>query len=332
MSKMLLTVKNLRTHFITTKGVVRAVDGVSFGIERGESLALVGESGSGKSVTAMSILKLVSSSAKIEGEILYNGQDLVPKSEREMQDIRGKNIAMVFQDPATFLNPVLTVGDQIAEAIRLHQKGLDEDKIVEKAIEMMRLVEISSPQERFNDYPHQLSGGMQQRIMIAIALSCRPELLIADEPTTALDVLIQDEILELIKQLKKTMNMALLLITHDLGIVAELADKIAVIYAGQIVEYGYAIDIYTQPKHPYTIGLLETIPRVDVRSKKLKVIDGWVPEPMNLPSGCRFHPRCPYFEQTCAKLEQKLDSAGKDHYVACWKHSNLSTSKVKENR
>src|SRR5438067_11273316 len=290
----LLEVKNLQTHFPTRAGLVRAVEGVSFYLDEGELLGLVGESGCGKSITALSIMRLVGPPGKIVGgEILFGGENLLRASEERMRGIRGNDIAMIFQDPMTSLNPVFTVGDQIAEALRLHRK-LDKKRAWAAAIEAMKEVSIPSPERRVNDYPHQLSGGMRQRVMIAMALACDPDLLIADEPTTALDVTIQAQILALMADLKKRIGAAILLITHDLGVVAEVCDEVAVMYSGRIVEQSDTAGIFANPKHPYTQGLLTSIPMLGKKQDRLNVIKGNVPNPLAIPRGCAFHPRCPH--------------------------------------
>ncbi|HHV82522.1 MAG TPA: ABC transporter ATP-binding protein, partial [Tepidanaerobacter syntrophicus] len=290
MSKNLVEVKNLKTYFFTEDGVVPAVDGVDFSIKEGETLGIVGESGCGKSVTSLSILRLVPSPPGkiVNGEILFRGENLLQKSEAEMRKIRGNDISMIFQEPMTSLNPVFTVGEQIAEAIELHQ-GLNKKQAIDKAVEMLKLVGIPSAEKRVYDFPHQMSGGMRQRVMIAMALSCNPSLLIADEPTTALDVTIQAQILELMKDLKRKLNTSIMLITHDLGVVAEMAENVLVMYAGKVVEYADVRTIFKEPKHPYTIGLMESIPRLDQPREKLYVIEGTVPNPFDMPKGCRFH-------------------------------------------
>jgi oligopeptide/dipeptide ABC transporter ATP-binding protein len=291
----LLEVKNLQTHFFTRAGVVRSVDGVSFYLDRGELLGLVGESGCGKSVTALSVMRLVGAPGRIvEGEIWFDGEDLRAASERRMREIRGDDIAMIFQDPMTSLNPVYTVGEQIAEALRLHRK-LSRAQAREGAIEAMREVAIPDPARRAGDYPHQLSGGMRQRVMIAMALACDPKLLIADEPTTALDVTIQAQILELLDGLRKSRELAVLLITHDLGVVAEVADRVAVMYTGRIVEESPVGELFARPKMPYTEGLLKSVPKLTAgeaqKVERLQTIEGTVPKPTDLPPGCHFAPR-----------------------------------------
>ncbi|MFQ5902084.1 MAG: ABC transporter ATP-binding protein [Candidatus Binatia bacterium] len=316
----LLQVKDLQTSFFTPDGEVQAVDGVSFGIEKGKTMGLVGESACGKSVTALSIMRLVPSpqGRVVGGEILYRGQDLLKLKGEAMRKIRGNEISMIFQEPMTSLNPVFTVGNQIGEAIRLHQ-GLNKKETKEKTIEMLRLVKIADSEARVDDYPHQLSGGMRQRVMIAMALSCNPSLLIADEPTTALDVTIQAQILDLMKELQERLGMALLLITHDLGVVAEQADEVAIMYAGKIVERARTEAIFDRPLHPYTVGLLNSLPGMsEKKQKRLEAIPGVVPSPLELPSGCRFRDRCPKAAGICAEAEPELVEKEKDHWVSCY--------------
>jgi peptide/nickel transport system ATP-binding protein/oligopeptide transport system ATP-binding protein len=301
----LLEVKNLQTHFHTRAGVVRAVDGVSFHLDEGELLGLVGESGCGKSITALSVMRLVGPPGRIVGgEILFDGKGLLELSDEQMRAIRGDDIAMIFQDPMTSLNPVYTVGEQIAEALRLH-RNLNRKQAREAAVEAMREVSIPDPGRRVDDYPHQLSGGMRQRVMIAMALACDPKLLIADEPTTALDVTIQAQILELIDELRRTRNLAVLLITHDLGVVAEVADRVAVMYTGRIVEESPVGELFARPKHPYTEGLLRSVPKLteaEVKKvERLQTIEGTVPKPTDLPPGCHFAPRCPHRMPRCTE-------------------------------
>jgi oligopeptide/dipeptide ABC transporter ATP-binding protein len=315
----LIQVKNLRTSFFTPEGEVRAIDGVSFEIAEGKTLGLVGESGCGKSVTSLSIMRLIQSPPGkiVGGEILYRGRDLLKLNNEEMRKIRGNEISMIFQEPMTSLNPVFTVGNQIGEAIKLHQ-GLGKKETRQKTIEMLRLVKIADPESRVDAYPHQLSGGMRQRVMIAMALSCNPALLIADEPTTALDVTIQAQILELMKELQQKIGMALLLITHDLGVVAEQADEVAIMYAGKIVERASARAIFNRPFHPYTVGLLNSLPGAGTAKKKrLDAIPGVVPSPLHLPTGCRFRDRCPKAADTCAQSEPQLVEKEPGHTVAC---------------
>jgi peptide/nickel transport system ATP-binding protein/oligopeptide transport system ATP-binding protein len=301
----LLEVKNLQTHFRTRAGVVRAVDGVSFYLERGELLGLVGESGCGKSVTALSLMRLVAPPGRIVGgEILFDGVDLLKLSESKMRAIRGDDIAMIFQDPMTSLNPVYTVGEQIAEALRLH-RGMKRGEAKRAAVAAMEEVSIPDPARRADDYPHQLSGGMRQRVMIAMALACDPKLLIADEPTTALDVTIQAQILELLNELRRTRSLAVLLITHDLGVVAEVADRVAVMYTGRIVEESPVEELFARPKHPYTEGLLRSVPKLTAagveKATRLQSIEGVVPKLTELPTGCHFAPRCPHRMPRCSE-------------------------------
>src|SRR5437870_8515177 len=303
----LLEVKKLRTHFPTGGGLVRAVDDVSFYLDGGELLGLVGESGCGKSMTALSIMRLVPPPGRIVGgEILFAGRDLLTLSNAEMRDVRGNDIAMIFQDPMTSLNPVFTVGEQIIEALRLH-RGLSRKEARRAAIEAMQEVAITDPDLRVDDYPHQLSGGMRQRVMIAMALACDPKLLIADEPTTALDVTIQAQILELLNNLTQTRPSAILLITHDLGVVAEVADRVAVMYTGKIVEESPVEELFARPKHPYTEGLLRSVPKLTAehvaKAERLETIEGVVPSPTDLPPGCHFAPRCPYRLPRCMEGE-----------------------------
>ena len=315
----LIEVKNLQTSFFTPEGEVRAIDGVSFEIGEGKTLGLVGESGCGKSVTSLSIMRLISypPGRIVGGEILYRGRDLLKLNNEEMRKIRGNEISMIFQEPMTSLNPVFTVGNQIGEAIRLHQ-GLGKADTRAKTIEMLRLVKIADPESRVDAYPHQLSGGMRQRVMIAMALSCNPSLLIADEPTTALDVTIQAQILELMKELQQKIGMALLLITHDLGVVAEQADDVAIMYAGKIVERSTAVEIFNRPFHPYAVGLLNSLPSTgDAKKTRLDAIPGVVPSPLNLPSGCRFRDRCPKAATICAEHQPELVEKAPGHTVAC---------------
>ncbi|HYG57859.1 MAG TPA: ABC transporter ATP-binding protein [Symbiobacteriaceae bacterium] len=319
MSERLVDIRNLKTYFYTEDGVVPAVDGVDLYVRRGETLGVVGESGCGKSVTSLSVMRLIPNPPGkiVEGQILFEGEDLVKKSEPEMRKIRGNDISMIFQEPMTSLNPVYTIGDQIAEAIVLHQ-GLSYKDAIEKAIEMLRLVGIPLPERRVKEYPHQLSGGMRQRVMIAMALSCNPKLLIADEPTTALDVTIQAQILELMKKLKKELGMAIMLITHDLGVVAEMCERVVVMYGGKVVEEGDAVSIFKSPLHPYTEGLLKSIPRMDEDVDKLHVIEGVVPNPLHLPPGCRFHPRCPAAIDKCKDTQPALEQVAPGRFVACF--------------
>jgi len=317
----LLTVKNLSTYFFTEEGVARAVQDVSLCINEGKTFALVGESGCGKSVTALSIMRLVPSPPGkiVAGEIVFGKRDLLELSEKRMRSIRGNKIAMIFQEPMTSLNPVYTVGDQIVEAIKLHQRK-NTSEAWSDAVEMLRKVGIADPQQRVSEYPHQMSGGMQQRVMIAMAISCKPELLIADEPTTALDVTIQAQILDLLDELQEREGMSILLITHNLGIVAERADDIAVMYASRIVEVADAQRLFAEPLHPYTQGLLKSLPRLGISAKRLQSISGIVPEPLHFPPGCKFHPRCPvgHDDKRCQTVEPKLREVQPGRCAACW--------------
>jgi len=321
-TETLLSVKGLKTTFRSSRGIVKAVDGLSFEIKKGETLALVGESGCGKSVTSLSILRLIQEPpGKIEeGEIIYKGRDLISLSNKEMRSIRGNEISMIFQEPMSSLNPLFTIGNQIMEAIRLHQ-GLKKEEATRKCVEMLELVGIPDPERRIGNYPHEMSGGMRQRVMIAMALACEPSLLIADEPTTALDVTIQAQILDLLRKLRETMNMSLLLITHDFGIVAEMADRVGVMYGGQIVEYGNLEDIFNKPKHPYTVGLLNSIPGIDSKGERLKTIPGNVPDLADLPPGCNFQDRCPLASDICRDSDPQLNSVRGEHLARCW-HSD----------
>ncbi|HNU07156.1 MAG TPA: ABC transporter ATP-binding protein [Pyrinomonadaceae bacterium] len=317
----LLEVKNLQTHFPTRAGLVQAVNDVSFNIDEGELLGLVGESGCGKSITALSVMRLIAPPGKIAGgSIKFKGEELTDASDERMREIRGNDIGMIFQDPMTSLNPVYTVGEQIAEALRLHRK-LNKKDAWEAAIASMKEVAIPSPERRVADYPHQLSGGMRQRVMIAMALACDPELLIADEPTTALDVTIQAQILELLDELRKTRKLAVLLITHDLGVVAEVADRVSVMYTGRIVEESGVDEIFGNPKHPYTQGLLRSVPKLSSNEidkvTRLQTIEGTVPSPTQLPDGCHFAPRCAYRKDECAKGDIPLLDVAGDAKVRC---------------
>jgi oligopeptide/dipeptide ABC transporter ATP-binding protein len=318
---ILLSLKNLSVTFFTEEGQVRAVQDVSFDIPRGKTFALVGESGCGKSVTSLAIMRLIPSPPGeiTSGSIEFDGKNLLKLPESDMQHIRGNKIGMIFQEPMTSLNPVFTIGDQIVEAITLHQKKTYEEAWVE-AVEILRQVGIADPQQRVGEYPHQLSGGMRQRVMIAMAMSCRPALLIADEPTTALDVTIQAQILDLISELQKKNNMSVLLITHDLGVVAERADEVAVMYASRIAEQAMAKELFERPFHPYTQGLLRSLPRLGFEGNRLPVIPGIVPDPLHFPPGCKFHPRCPIGndDPRCMQTEPQLREAQGGRCVACW--------------
>jgi peptide/nickel transport system ATP-binding protein len=316
----LLDVRGLKTYFFTEEGVVRSVDEVSFRLRKGESMGLVGESGCGKSVTALSILRLVAEppGKTVGGQIQFQGRDLLQLSEAEMRRIRGNDISMIFQEPMTSLNPVFTVGDQIAEAIQLHQRK-SRSEAMNMAVEMLRKVHIPAPEHRVYEYPHQLSGGMRQRVMIAMALCCNPLLLIADEPTTALDVTVQAQILDLLRDMKNEYGLSLLLITHDLGVVAEVADRVAVMYAGRIVEEGTVDQIYGDPKHPYTQGLLRSVPRLDeTEHTRLETIEGVVPNPFELPAGCAFAARCEFAKPEYAQNLPALRDIGGGHLVRCF--------------
>ncbi len=323
----LLEVRDLKTCFDSEQGEVRAVDGVSFHIGRGETLAIVGESGSGKSVTSLSIMRLITGSGRIAGgSILLNGDNLLAKSEAGMRRIRGNDISMIFQEPMTSLNPVFTVGNQIAETIALH-KRIGAAAARRQSIEMLELVGIPEPARRFNAFPHQMSGGMRQRVMIAMALSCSPKLLIADEPTTALDVTIQAQILDLMRRLQKEFGMSILFITHDLGVVAEVADRVVVMYAGRAVETATVTDLFENPRMPYTIGLLNSVPRVDreaFRQQRLRAIPGNVPNPIDLPSGCAFHPRCRFAVEACGREVPRLEDTGNGHMARCLRSSEIA--------
>jgi oligopeptide/dipeptide ABC transporter ATP-binding protein len=313
---ILLEVKNLRTCFDTGAEIVRAVDNVSFSIRRGETLALVGESGGGKSVTALSLARLVQQPpGRYEGgEILFQGRDVLKMGESELGRLRGREISYVFQEPGESLNPVFRVGSQIAEAIRLHRKDVEAR---DEVIRLMKMVGLPEPERRMNAYPHELSGGMQQRAMIAMALACSPKLLIADEPTTALDVTIQAQIMQLLVDLQKQLGMAVLLITHNLGLVADVAHRIKVMYAGRIVESGPAEQVLRNPKHPYTKGLLDAVPRLEGTEGRLKGIEGTVPNPVNMPTGCKFHPRCPRCIDECREREPEWEQVAEEHRVRC---------------
>jgi oligopeptide/dipeptide ABC transporter ATP-binding protein len=313
-------VRGLRTYFASERGEVRAVDGVDLALERGRTLGIVGESGCGKSVTALSIMGLVPQPpGRIAGgEVHFEGEDLLKVPSRRMRDLRGDKLSMIFQEPMTSLNPAFPVGEQIAEAVLRHRK-VTKKEAEESAVEMLRKVRIPSPERRAHDYPHQLSGGMRQRVMIAMALACNPRLLIADEPTTALDVTIQAQILELMRLLRAELGTAIVLITHDLGVIAELADDVIVMYAGQVVERCAAALLFSEPQHPYTVGLLGSIPRLHLDQERLSAIDGVVPDAAAFPQGCRFHPRCPFAVEKCRMEIPVLKEVKTDHYAACWR-------------
>ncbi len=316
----LLEIRHLKTYFYSDEGVVRAVDDVSLNIGRGEVLGVVGESGCGKSTLALSILRLIRPPGKIVGgEIIFDGNDLLKLSEEEMRKIRGAKISMVFQDPTSCLNPVFTVGSQIEEAVILHQKLKGKERLA-KVIEMLRKVRIPSPEERYKNYPHQFSGGMRQRVMLAIALSCNPDLLIADEPTTNLDVTIQAQVLSLMKDLQREFKSSILLVTHNMGVIAKMSDRVAVMYAGKIVEVADVIPIFEKPYHPYTEALLRSIPKISKIIERLESIPGVVPSLVNPPPGCRFHPRCRYAKEICKREEPPLIEIEPGHLVACHLH------------
>lgn len=319
MSEKILEIQDLVVHYVTDKTTVRAVNGISLSLEKGESLGLVGETGAGKTTTALSIMQLVPDPPGriVSGRILYEGRDMVSMDQAQKREIRGNQISMIFQDPMTALNPVLTVGDQIAEVVRLHQK-ISRAQASIKAQEMLELVGI--PGERFSEYPHQFSGGMKQRVVIAIALACNPKLLIADEPTTALDVTIQDQVLDLMEKLMKERGTSLFLITHDLGVVAEICQKAAIMYAGEIVEYGTLTHIYENTKHPYTVGLFGSVPNLTVDVERLNPIQGLMPDPTNLPLGCVFAPRCPDASAVCSAGPLRVTEVEPGHFVRCVKY------------
>jgi len=320
----LLEIKDLATYFYTPEGVVKAVDGISYDLEEGETLGLVGESGCGKSVSALSIMRLIQSPGRnVAGEVNFNGQNLLTLNNTDMRHIRGKDIAMIFQEPMTSLNPVLTIGLQLTEQLQLHM-GMDKKASLARAGELLEMVGIPEGAGRLNDYPHQFSGGMRQRVMIAMALSCNPKLLIADEPTTALDVTIQAQILELVQKLSRELGTAVLIITHNLGVVARYADRVNVMYAGKIIERGTAREIYGNPRHPYTLGLLKSVPRLDEpRKEMLDPIDGLPPDLIALPDGCAFRPRCKYAIDQCATDTPLLMEVSEGHTAACWVSDQL---------
>ena len=320
MSDELLQIKNLRTYFFTGPNPVKSVDGVNLAVDKGQTLGIVGESGSGKSVTSMSVMRLIAHPGKIvEGEIIFEGRDLLKLSEQEMRKIRGNEISMIFQDPMTALNPVFTVGDQIAEAIRLHQKA-SKKEAMQRAVEMLRIVGIPEPEQRVKQYPHEFSGGMRQRAMIAMALSCEPDLLIADEPTTALDVTIQAQVLSLMKELNERLGTATILITHNLGCASSICDKIIVMYGGKVMEEGTTEEIFYEPRHPYTMGLLNSIPKVtgEESKKRLVPILGTPPDMLNPPTGCPFYPRCQFAMKVCASRPVPEQYMSDTHRVSCF--------------
>jgi peptide/nickel transport system ATP-binding protein/oligopeptide transport system ATP-binding protein len=321
---VLLEVKDLQVCFDTDKGVVRAVDGVSFHVKIGETLGIVGESGCGKSVTCHSVLQIHPPNGRIvNGSILFEKHDLLSLDHAQLEATRGRDIAMIFQDPIGALNPVHTIGSQIVESLMLHQ-GLTKDSAWPKAMELLEIVGIPEAHQRLNEYPHQLSGGMNQRAMIAMAISCRPKLLIADEPTTALDVTIQAQILELLRKLQHEFNMSIILITHDLGVVAEMADRVVIIYSGRVVEEATAGEVFQRPAHPYSVGLLNSLPRIDRDIDKLTLIKGSVPSPFELPQGCHFAPRCQFSDDTCTRVQPQLEDVYPGHRVACFHPTNVT--------
>ena len=322
MAETLLKIEGLRTHFFTEAGVVKAVDGMSFDVRKGESLGLVGESGSGKSVTALSVLRIVPKPGRIvEGTIEFRGENLLTKTEKEMQSLRGKEIAMIFQDPSSSLNPVYNVEKQLRDVLLAH-KSVTKEASHEKIIELMGLVGIPDAEIRMREFPHQFSGGMKQRVAIARALALQPTLLFADEPTTALDVTIQAQVLELLEDLKKKMGMSLVMITHDMGIIAKMTTRVVVMYAGNVCEIAKTEDLYEHPRHPYTALLLAAVPRLD-RRKTLSIIPGNIPNLIEPPSGCRFHPRCKYAKERCAEAPPVLELVEPDHFVACYEWGNI---------
>lgn len=328
MSDILLEVKNLRTKYRTDDGVIYPVDDVSFRVKKGQTLGIVGESGCGKSQTALSIMRLIQSPGVIEsGDVIFKGESLLKKSPSQMREILGNQMAMIFQEPMTSLNPVFTIGDQIEESIRLHKSNLSNTEVKTRAIEMLKLVGIPAPEKRYSEYPHQLSGGMRQRVMIAMAMSCTPQLMIADEPTTALDVTIQAQILDLMRKVQKEFNAGMILITHDLGVVAEMCQDVLVMYAGKVVEYGTVEDIFYRPRHPYTKGLLNSIPHFETgqRLKTLQTIPGLVPNLYKLAEGCRFRDRCNYATDICKTAEPPLENLRGIHRVACYNSGSTET-------
>ena len=328
----LLEINDLNIHYVTEQATFRAVNGIDLSLEEGETLGLVGETGAGKTTTALGILNLIPNPPGriVGGEILYKGENVVTMDQAALRKLRGNEISMIFQDPMTALNPVMRVGDQIVETISLHME-CSRAEAVERSLDMLKMVEIGP--ERSTDYPHQLSGGMKQRVVIAMALACSPALLIADEPTTALDVTIQAQVLEMINDLKNRLKTSVLLITHDLGIVAECCQKVAVMYAGEIVEYGSLRDIFKETSHPYTMGLFRSIPSLTRKEKRLNPIDGLMPDPANLPGGCCFHPRCPYADETCRSCHPDLSDAGNGHKVRCFhlEEAKMGHREVKAN-
>ena len=331
MAEVLLSVRNLKTYFYTDEGVVKAVDGLSYELRKGQTLGIVGESGSGKSVHALSVMRLIPQPPGkiVDGQILFDGTNLLKLPEDEMRKVRGNRIAMIFQEPMTSLNPVLTIGEQIAEAVMLHQ-GLAKKDAWDRAVEMLEKVKIPLARERVRDYPHQFSGGMRQRVMIAMALSCNPSILIADEPTTALDVTIQAQILDLTRELQQEFNMAIILITHNLGVVAETCDDVVVMYAGRPVERATVQDTFNNPQHPYTWGLLHSVPKLYERKERLIPIEGQPPSLIDLPPGCSFAPRCPFAMEICVQADPPDFPVGPTHTAKCYLYSDKATEKEKK--
>ena len=322
MSEDILRVEGLKTYFFTEAGVVKAVDGVSFNVRNGESLGIVGESGSGKTVMSLSVLRIVPKPGKVtEGSIVYKGKELLEMSEDEMRTLRGKELAMIFQDPNSSLNPVYSIETQLRDILLAHQK-LSREECKDRIVELLRLVGLPDPEKRMQEYPHQFSGGMKQRVAIARALALQPKLLFADEPTTALDVTIQAQVLDLLLDLKNRMGMTLVMITHDMGIIAKMTSRVMVLYAGRVCEVAPTEELFENPKHPYTEALLVAVPRLDIR-KELKVIPGNIPNLIEPPVGCRFHPRCRYATERCSREEPTKVDVGPDHYVYCWEAENI---------
>ena len=325
----LLEVRDLKTHFFTQEGVVKAVDGISYDLQEGETLGLVGESGCGKSVSALSLMRLVQDppGRVVNGEVLFEGRDLLGLGEEDMRSIRGNRMAMIFQEPMTSLNPVLTIGRQLSEGLELHMR-MNKAAARKRSAELLDMVGIPAADSRLDDYPHQFSGGMRQRVMIAMGMSCNPKLLLADEPTTALDVTIQAQVLEIVKSLCSEMGTAVIIITHNLGVVARYADRVNVMYAGRIIERASASELYANPKHPYTLGLLNSVPRLDeALREKLEPIEGLPPDLINLPPGCPFAPRCTFVKQKCIDEYPPLAQVGADHVAACW--VNVDTKELR---
>ncbi|WP_141432543.1 ABC transporter ATP-binding protein [Bacillus sp. 03113] len=320
MEHVLLEIKGLKTYFFRDEGVIPAVDGVDISIRNGETVGVVGESGSGKSVTSLTAMRLTPGKV-VEGSIKFDGKNILALTEKQMQEIRGNEMAMIFQEPMTSLNPAFTVGDQIGEAVRIHLK-YSKAKAREKSIEMLKLVGIPRSEQIVDEYPHRLSGGMRQRVMIAMAMACNPKLLIADEPTTALDVTIQAQILELMKNLQSVQGTAILLITHDLGVVAEMCDRVVVMYGGKVVEESDVVTLFTRPKHPYTQGLLKSMPTIESEEKRLYSIKGSVPAPGSLQEGCHFAPRCEFSTDECVRRKPQLEEIETGHFIRCWLHTS----------